>query len=312
MDMSIQSNSSIPQAADRRASRLSALTLLLVCLGVLGLPVNNAVAVPIDLELVIGFDTSGSVDETDFALRRQGIEAAFRDETVIESITGGEFGGIAVTLWDFATDVNTAVDWFHITDAESSNAFADAVSEAERGDEGLMDGQSNALLQAAGAIGSSGFEASRSVFDFVSEGVQSRKGCYSISSYCQSTIDAGEAFLAAGGSAVNAIWLDDRHFFGVDSTDVINALEYGETSVLAGEDAFQVFARNNDDFIEAFRQHLHRVVASEPLPDVQPQPEIAVLDAVIESEPSASVSAPSVLLLMGLALLGLGISRSRV
>ena len=85
---------------------------------------------PVDLELIIAADVSGSIDDTDFALQRAGIEATFRNATIISAIQAGAIGSIAVTLWDFANNYAVAVDWMLISDAPSSNAFADAVAVA--------------------------------------------------------------------------------------------------------------------------------------------------------------------------------------
>ena len=89
-----------------------------------------AQAVPVDLELILATDTSGSVDATDFALRRSGVEAAFRSAAVISAIEGVAIGRIAVALWDFGTGVGVAVDWFKISNAAEATPFADPVTRA--------------------------------------------------------------------------------------------------------------------------------------------------------------------------------------
>ncbi len=226
---------------------------------------HAAHAVPVDLELILATDTSGSVDSTDFALRRSGIEAAFRSGSVISAIEGGALGSIAVTLWDFGTDVGVAVDWTQISNAAESNAFADAVAAAPRLGGG-GDGQANMLREAADAIVGNGFEGTRVIVDITSEGVQSGEGCVFDSADCQATRDARDVFLAAGGTAVNAIWMDDRDFFGLDPSDAVNAFEYGTTSVIGGDNAFQLFAETNADFVTAIEEKLLREISEPPTP----------------------------------------------
>jgi hypothetical protein len=235
-----------------------------------------ALAIPVDLELIIATDTSGSVDTTDFTLRRSGIEAAFRDADVISAIEGGAIGSIAVTLWDFGTSVGEAVDWTKISNATDSNNFADAVAAANRLGGG-GDGQANMLRTAAAAINSNNFEGTRAIVDIISEGVQSGEGCSFDDPFCQATIDARDQFLAAGGTAVNAIWMNDRDFFGLDADDVVNAFEYGSTSVIGGTDAFQLFAETNEDFIKAFSGKLIREITPDPDPDPVPEPATMLL-----------------------------------
>ena len=223
-------------------------------------------AIPVDLELILATDTSGSVDGTDFALRRSGVEAAFRSAAVISAIENGSIGSISVTLWDFGTGVGIAVPWTQIGNAAQSNAFADAVAAAPRLDGG-GDGQANMLRQALTAIGSNGFEGTRAVVDIASEGVQSGEGCAFNNPDCPAGRNARNAFLAGGGSAVNAIWLNDRDFFGLDPTDAVNAFEYGALSVIGGAGAFQVFAESNADFVSAIQNKILREIAPPGVPE---------------------------------------------
>lgn len=261
-----------------------------------------AQSIPVDLELILATDTSGSVDATDFALRRSGIETAFRNASIISAIENGIIGSIAVALWDFVTNVGVAVDWTQISDAASSNAFADAVAAAGRLGGG-GDGQANMLRMAATAIGTNNFEGTRVIVDITSEGVQSGEGCEFDSPDCQATRDARDQFLAAGGSAVNAIWMNDRNFFGLDPTDIVNAFEYGALSVIGGLDAFQVFAETNQDFVLAIQDKLIREIT--PGPDPDPCSEIGGACEVPEPGGLGSVA------LFGLGLIALGLARRK-
>ncbi len=244
-------------------------------------------AIPVDVELILATDTSGSVDATDFALRRDGVEAAFRSATVINAIENGTIGSIAVALWDFGTNVGVAVDWMQISNAAEANAFADAVAAAGRLGGG-GDGQARMIRQATTAINSNNFEG-RGVIDITSEGVQTGEGCTFTSPDCQATRDAGAAFLAAGGSTINAIWMNDRNFFGRDATDIVDAFEYGSQSVITGVGAFQVFAETNQDFIDAIDDKIIREI----------------------KDPPVGIPAPSTLLLLPLGLIGLRLARRK-
>jgi hypothetical protein len=239
---------------------------LVVLLCILGLLVSAqvALAAPVDLEMILAIDVSGSVDGTDFALRRSGIEDAFRNPLVISAIEDGAIGSIAVTMWDFANAVAVAVDWTQISNAAESNAFADDVAAAPRGFIGGGDGQSNMITQAATAINTNAFEG-RAVLDIVSEGAQDIDGCTFDNVVCLAVQAARDNFLAAGGDAINALWMNDRDFFGLDPTDLINAFEYGSLNVIAGAGSFQVFAETNADFIEAIDDKIIReITAPEP------------------------------------------------
>ena len=256
----------------------------LIALGLM-ISAHSVHAVPVDVELILATDVSGSVDNIDFALRRDGIEAAFRSVAVIDAIESGAIGSIAVTLWDFASDVAVAVDWMLISSAADSNAFADAVSTAARSNLGCCDGQSNLITIADGSLGNNGFEG-REILDINSEGAQDIDGCQFNNNDCIPTQNARDAFLAGGDRAINAIWMNDRDFFGLDPTDIINAFDYGNTNVIGGDGSFQVFAETNADFV-------------------------AAIEGKIIREITGGVPEPSILVLLGIGLAGFGFARRK-
>jgi len=235
--------------------------LLGTCLGAIGLLVTaqTAQAIPVDVELILATDTSGSVDGTDFALRRSGVEAAFRSPTVISAIQSGAIGSIAVALWDFATGPTVAVDWTLVSDSVSSNAFADAVAAAPRGGTGSSDGQSTLIDAALTALLTNDYDG-RKVLDINSEGAQDIDGCTYDNVVCPTVQAARDNFLSGGGDAINAIWMNDRDFFGLDATDLINAFEYGSLNVIGGAGSFQTFAETNADFIEGIDEKIIREI----------------------------------------------------
>jgi hypothetical protein len=224
-------------------------------------------ATPVDLELILATDVSGSIDSADFNLQRAGYEAAFRSSSVISAIESGAIGSIAVTLWDFANDVNVAVGWTLISDSLTSNAFANAIAVAPRGSVGLNDGQSNLINQALTDLNSNNYEGTRRVLDISSEGAQDIDGCTYDNVNCPTVQAARDAFLSGGGTAINAIWLNDRDFFGLDSNDLINAFDYGSLNVIGGSDSFQTYAANFDDFAPAIRSKLVREIVGHEIPE---------------------------------------------
>ena len=106
---------------------------------------------------------------------------------------------------------------------EGEAEFADQIAVAPRGGGGLNDGQSNMINQALVAVNGNAFEGTRKVLDIGSEGAQDIDGCTFGNVDCPTVRAARDAFMAGGGSAINAIWLNDRDFFGLDPADIINA-----------------------------------------------------------------------------------------
>jgi len=225
-----------------------------------------ASAVPVDLELYLAQDVSGSVDDTDFALSRAGFAAAFNSVAVQNAIASGAIGSIAVKLVDFGNNVVTAVDWTVISDAASAAAFAAAVTAAARGaGTGIEDGQVNLLNVATADLTGNGFEGTRRVVDIASEGAESVACPTTL--VCAPLQDARDAYLAVH-TAINAIWLNDRDFFGLDPTDNINAFQYGSLNVIGGPGSFQVFAEDFTEFAAAIERKIEREIRGTPEPGV--------------------------------------------
>ena len=227
---------------------------------------HSAQAVSVDLELVLAADTSGSVDGTDFALQRAGFAAAFRSAGVIDAIMNGAIGSIAVTLVDFANSQNVAVGWTLIDSVATGEAFAQAIEAAARVNNGLNDGQSALINSALVSLNGNSYEGTRRLLDIASEGAQDILGCSFSNVNCPTVQTARDAFLAGGGTAINAIWLQDRTFFGRNPGDLIDAFDYGSLNVIGGPGSFQVYAPDFTFFAGAIQDKIIREVSPVPEP----------------------------------------------
>lgn len=107
-------------------SGVRAILISLIVAASLGLPTVTRAAdpVPVDLELVLAVDASASIDAREAALQRAGYIAALTDKRVLERISQGSFGRIAVAYVEWAGSQETIVDWSIIEDAASAEAFA--------------------------------------------------------------------------------------------------------------------------------------------------------------------------------------------
>jgi len=126
---------------------------------------------PVDLQLVIAADTSSSIDDTEAALERQGVAAAFRSPEVVRAISSGALGRIAVLYLDWSGGPNNkiVVNWRTVGDKASADAFADAVLKAPRTyGRGTYIG--GAMEMGAALIATSGFEATRRTIDISGDG----------------------------------------------------------------------------------------------------------------------------------------------
>lgn len=89
---------------------------------------------PVDLELVLAADGSGSIDDEELALQRQGYADAITDPVILDIIESGYHGAIAVAYveWGGPFSQHTIVDWTIITDEVSARGFAEQLIRASR------------------------------------------------------------------------------------------------------------------------------------------------------------------------------------
>lgn len=88
----------------------------------------------VDLLLVLSADVSRSIDQPKFQLQRQGYAAAIANPRVLEAITSGPYGRIAVCLveWSGTGNQKLVIDWTIVSDETSARLFGDQIVEAPR------------------------------------------------------------------------------------------------------------------------------------------------------------------------------------
>lgn len=112
--------------------RLASLALLALAVSAPILPGGDARAQKqadtVDLELVLAVDISRSMDEDEHMLQRDGYVSAFRHKDVINALTSGPQGRIAVTYMEWANDARQVIPWTIIDSAKAANDFADSLA----------------------------------------------------------------------------------------------------------------------------------------------------------------------------------------
>ena len=88
----------------------------------------------VDLKLVIATDVSGSINDEEARLQREGTAEAFLDADVVKAISSGSLGRIAVSMIDFSSPDydKVVIDWHIIRDKASATAFAEQVRNTPR------------------------------------------------------------------------------------------------------------------------------------------------------------------------------------
>jgi len=148
---------------------------LLAAFGLLGmvLCVPYGVAEPVDLELVFAADGSGSIDDDELLLQRQGYAEALLDRRVLDAVASGRWGKIVVSYieWGDEASQHTIVDWREIAGPEDARAFGEALLFAPRAAWGY-NSISEAIAYSTDKILTNDYEGARMVIDVSGDGPQ--------------------------------------------------------------------------------------------------------------------------------------------
>jgi hypothetical protein len=121
---------------------------------------------PVDLELVLAADGSGSIDDEELRLQREGYARAVANPRVLEALTGGIYGKSVITYveWGSAQSQHTIVDWTVIDGPEAAKRFGAALVRAPREAWGF-NSISNAIAYSQGLIDGNPYKGIRRIID---------------------------------------------------------------------------------------------------------------------------------------------------
>lgn len=122
--------------------------------------------VPVDVELVLAVDVSGSMTAEELETQRRGYAAALVDDVVLWTIRRGHYGQVAVAYleWAGAEQQRVAVDWTLIRDRDDGAAFAAKLT-ASRQSTLRLTAISSAIDYAVDMFDGNGFASTRRVID---------------------------------------------------------------------------------------------------------------------------------------------------
>ena len=212
---------------------------LLFCLCLLALP---AQAQDTDLELVLLADASGSIDQSELMLQRQGYAQAMTDPEVVAAISRTAYGSIAVTYVEWATNTGVVADWAVIDGPESAAQFAQAILDGPRTAWG-RNAIGAALIDALRMMEMNDIDGWRRVIDFSGD---------TMANFIGPTIEEAREQVLAAGVTINALPILRPNDPGAESG--LAALY--ENHIIGGRGAFVVAARTRDSFAEAVKRKL--------------------------------------------------------
>ena len=208
-----------------------------------------ALAQDTDLELVLLADASGSIDQREIDLQRQGYALAMTDPEVLAAIANTAYGEIAVTYVEWAANTAVVVPWTRIGSLEDAEAFAAALIGPPRQAYG-RNAIGTALLDGLRLMETNDIEGWRRVIDFSGDSVRNYSG---------PSIAAARETVLAAGVTINALPIlrpDDpgRAQGGLEAL-------YQE-QIIGGPGAFVVTAENRAAFADAVKRKLILEISS--------------------------------------------------
>jgi hypothetical protein len=211
---------------------------------------------PVDLELVLAVDISGSVDEVEARLQREGYIAALRHPHVIEAIQSGSLGRIAVAYVEWAGDYfqRTMLDWTVIDGPASAAEFADALAETP-----LITAHwtslSGAIDYAAPLFEGNGFGGVRRVIDISGDGYNNRGRA----------VELARDEAVAAGITINGLPIVNDRPNPWGGNPPVGLEHYFEERVIGGPGAFMIVADDYTAFASAiFSKLLLEIAGAQP------------------------------------------------
>ncbi len=199
----------------------------------------RAEPVPVGTALVLLIDVSGSVDNDEYELQKQGVASAFRDPAVVRAVWNQPYGRMAVTVVEWSDSAKVLVPWTVLEDEGTATHFSvllDAATRTSRGSTAL----GAALAFATELFDHCGCAPMRRVVDVSGDGVNNSGPL---------TAATARDLAVARGVIVNGLPITGE---GSD----VGLYEHYEAEVKGGQGAFILEAGGFEDFARAIRQKL--------------------------------------------------------
>jgi Protein of unknown function (DUF1194) len=229
---------------------------LALCLFASITPAQVRAADDVDLALVLVTDVSRSIDDSEFALEKDGYAAAFTSDKVLAAIKSGALGSIAVSYVEFASgfEVKTVLDWTVIRDAASAQAFVEKLSAAPRSYWGRT-AISAGIDHAVGMLAESGLNATRRAIDVCGDGTNN----------AGREVSAARDDAVAAGITINGLAIINEHPVSWTYAHVQppGGLEnYYKENVTGGPGSFVLEIRDFKTFADAMTRKLIAEIAA--------------------------------------------------
>ena len=227
-----------------RGRLLISTVLVLLCIG----QTVRAQSTAVDLELAFVVDASGSIDEAETRLQRQGYADALVNPRVLEAVGSGFLRAIAVAYIEFAGQAceRVSVEWTRIGDLDSARSFGEKILALPRmfcpGGNAIGD----AVSLATASIAGNGFDGTRRIIDVSGDGPNT----------LGRPVEFARDAAVAAGMTVNGLVIERPTMPDLDA--------YYRAAVTGGPRSFVITAKDRRSFAEAILKKMILEIAARP------------------------------------------------
>lgn len=237
-------------------------------------------AEPVDVELVLAVDVSLSMSPDELEIQRRGYAAALTHELVLQAISDGAYGRIAVTYVEWAGSASqyVVVPWTVIANRSDAEQVVARLSAAPP-TSARRTSISGALEFAADLFAESEFQGTKRVIDISGDGPNNQGA----------PVNVARDAVVAQGIVVNGLPLMTSSGF-ISAYDVPDLDRYYRDCVIGGPGAFMIPVNGWQQFPEAIRRKLVLELADSASPRLAAQkarylPDLSV--TLVQDRPSA-------------------------
>lgn len=207
---------------------------------------RTAELVEVDLELILAVDVSGSIDEDEGRLQREGYRQALTDPGVIRAIQAGRHKRIAIAYVEWAGYrwQRLIADWTIVKDLESARALVAKVEASERVS-GPFTSLSGIIDYSVPLFGTK-YKGRRQVIDISGDGPNNRGR----------PVEKARDEAVAKGIVINGLPIVNERPNPWGRLPMAHLDLYFRNCVIGGPGSFLVVAKNFPDFARAVRRKL--------------------------------------------------------
>lgn len=204
-------------------------------------PASAQKKTPVDLELSFVVDASGSIDQEEMRLQRQGYANALTNPDVLKAVSSGFLRSIAITYIEFAADgcIWQWVKWVKISDLASATAAGKQILAAPR--EFCSGGNAigDAVAFATKSTLENAFDGTRKVIDVSGDGPDTTG---------MVAVEDARADALTKGFTINGLV--------IHRPSMPNLGDYYRTSITGGPRSFVIQAKSRRTFADAIVKKL--------------------------------------------------------